>query len=478
MKSVKQIIPAGFILMASCSQPQTTNYISQIQTLVDAGEYNRASEIVDSLKKTNVAETVKHKADSIKDIMHRVEHDFNLSETQIRQKLTAYFGTLDDSVMAGWEKSGKLEMKTINGEKHYFRNAVPNLFRLDSIARIQKEKIDGIQIDSLDLFCLDHTAKIIQASDNSSKPVLPVNLILTYTLTVKPNAVPDGQTIKCWVPVPREGNPRQRKFKLISSKPANIEIAPNTQMQRTGYFSQMAVKDRPTVFTITFAIETAGQYFNIKPDDIKPYNTQSDLYKHNTAERPPHIVFSEQIKELGAKLIGNETNPLRKVEKIYTWISNTIPWASALEYSTIPNIPEYVLKYGHGDCGMQTLLFMTLARSQGIPAKWQSGWMLHPGNVNLHDWCEVYFEGIGWVPVDQSFKLQNSPDKQIRDFYMHGIDSYRLIVNDDYAQPLLPEKNYLRSEPYDFQRGEVEWDGGNLYFDQWSCHLEAKYLNK
>ena len=42
-----------------------------------------------------------------------------------------------------------------------------------------------------------------------------------------------------------------------------------------------------------------------------------------------------------------------------------------------------------------------------------------------------------------------------------------MIVNLDYGSPLHPPKHSLRSEPADFQRGEVEIDGRNLYFDEW-----------
>ena len=42
---------------------------------------------------------------------------------------------------------------------------------------------------------------------------------------------------------------------------------------------------------------------------------------------------------------------------------------------------------------------------------------------------------------------------------------------------LVPEKKYPRSETVDFQRGEVEWEGGNLYFPQWSYHMDIDYLN-
>jgi len=98
-----------------------------------------------------------------------------------------------------------------------------------------------------------------------------------------------------------------------------------------------------------------------------------------------------------------------------------------------------------------------------------------PGAENLHDWCEVYYEGTGWVPLDISYGLQHSEDKKIREFFITGIDAYRLIINDGVAGELFPEKRYMRSEPYDFQRGEVEWRKANLYFDKWDYKMEITY---
>ncbi|UCH11818.1 MAG: hypothetical protein JSU61_04635 [Fidelibacterota bacterium] len=47
-----------------------------------------------------------------------------------------------------------------------------------------------------------------------------------------------------------------------------------------------------------------------------------------------------------------------------------------------------------------------------------------------------------------------------------------------YVQPVrlrlngIPAKVHFRSETVDSQRGEVEWRGGNLYFDQWDWEFE------
>lgn len=103
--------------------------------------------------------------------------------------------------------------------------------------------------------------------------------------------------------------------------------------------------------------------------------------------------------------------------------------------------------------------------------------MLHPPEVNLHDWAEVYFNETVWIPVDQSFKLQNSDDQLVSYYYLGNTDNYHFIVNDDFSRNFFPAKIYPRSETVDFQRGEVEWRGGNLYFDSWNYDIYLDYTN-
>lgn len=127
----------------------------------------------------------------------------------------------------------------------------------------------------------------------------------------------------------------------------------------------------------------------------------------------------------------------------------------------------------HGDCGQVSLLYISLMRTLGVPARWESGWMLHPGEKNLHDWAETYYEGVGWVPVDVSFgRMTNNDDKRIRNFYSTGIDSHRLIANKGVGMPFYPAKKYVRSETVDAQMGEVECSRGNLFYPAWDQHLE------
>ena len=114
----------------------------------------------------------------------------------------------------------------------------------------------------------------------------------------------------------------------------------------------------------------------------------------------------EAVKKLSETIIGDEKHPYEQAKKLFVWLRTNYPWASAREYSTIDHISDYVIANKHGDCGQLSLLFITLCRYNGIPARWQSGFMLYPNGKNLHDWAEIYFEGIGWIPVDSSFGLQ------------------------------------------------------------------------
>jgi hypothetical protein len=50
-------------------------------------------------------------------------------------------------------------------------------------------------------------------------------------------------------------------------------------------------------------------------------------------------------------------------------------------------------------------------------------------------------------------------------------------VNLDYARPLEPPKTSFRSEPNDFQRGEIEIDGHNLYFDEWDYTFRVETVS-
>lgn len=413
------------------------------------------------------------------DLRHRLLVDFCLTEAQVKDYIRKYIPDVTDEQMRKWEDDKSLEYMVFDGEKRYFRNAGPNLFRLDSLCRDIKLAKEGKVVNGSEKVNKENLPEIISSVKESGQSLgAPKRMRVTYTLTVDTNAVPAGEIVRCWLPYPRADIKRQQGVKLISTSEPEYLLSPETCAHSTLYMEKRATLDEPTVFSETFEYTSYGEWHNLKPEDVQPYDTTTALYKEYTAEREKHIIFSPRLRELASKLTEGENNPYLKALRIFRWIDAHFPWASAREYSTIDNIPEYVLNNRHGDCGQVTLLFVTLCRICGIPAHFQSGFMMHPNAWNLHDWAEVYFEGVGWVPVDQSFGIPTFAENQDETlFFLGGIDSWRMIVNSDYGMPLVPAKKYPRSETVDFQRGEVEWDGGNLYFPQWDYTMDIEYLN-
>lgn len=430
---------------------------------------------------------MRHKYSWERDLSQRYAVDFDRTEKDVKNYIQEYIPDVTDAQIEDWTKSGKLESMVIGKRRMYFHSAAPNLFRIvPELAALKAEKdsssgLEGHQI--IDSQTIPVIEKAVEDNLAAGKPdpyyALPKRMRVTYRLTVPANTLRPGKHLRCWLPYPRSDVGRQTDVKFIEAGVNGVPYSKDKIIfsdpecaHGSLYMEAEAQRWKDVTFYEVFEYVSCGEWHPIDSSKVLPYNTESPEYKEYTAEREKHLIFTERIRRTADSLTAGIENPYLQAKAIYSWIDKTFPWASAREYSTIENIPEYVLSSGHGDCGQVTLLFMTLCRAKGIPTRWQSGFMMHPGDKNLHDWCEAYFEGYGWVPVDQSFGVTPYGGY----FFLGGIEPYRMIVNTDFGGEMSPAKNYPRSETVDFQRGEVEWEQGNLYFNLWNYDYDIEYL--
>ena len=420
-----------------------------------------------------------------KDLAERLAFDYSKTKDDVKAVIAEFIPDVTDAQIDEWTADeSKLESMVIDGQRRYFKRTARNLFRVDKACKAVYDSLhpevwpEGHTID-------DYAVAPMIVNDvlESGNPIAqPRTMKVRYTITVEPGYVPAGKMIKCWLPYPRTDVQRQTRVKFISagvndnvitdSTDVRLVFSGNASKHSTLFMKGPSLKDKPTVFHEEFEYTVSGEWHEIDSTKVLPYNKDSELYKEFTSEREAHVIFTPELRALADKITEGIKNPYNQVKAIYDYV-DAFPWAGAREYSTIPNIPEYVCRVKHGDCGQQSLLLVTLCRIKGIPAHFQSGFMMHPQEWNMHDWSEVYFEGIGWVPVDVSFGKQNFQPEY---FYLGGIDPWRMIVNQDFGRELIPAKKYPRSETVDFQRGEVEWSKGNVYFNHWSWDMEIEYL--
>jgi len=462
---------AALLLVAACGSKTPDE---QLRDNLAAGEYTKAEKLLDSLI-AGAGDDFEKALGYIqkKDSLYKLRSDFRRTKDEMITYVERYYGDSALVKVNGWIKDGTLEYRVIDGDTLFFRNAAPNVFRVDkeAIARASVGDDGGRSQDSV----LNANLPEILAAP-SGQIAAPKKMKVRHHITVKADAVPAGDTLRVWIPMPRPDVPRQTDVQLLGSSDS-VTVSPLEYGHYSAYMERVAEAGKPTEFYVDYQYTCWGQHFDLEGVEIAPYDTTSAVYKQYTAVRAPHLLQSESMRQLAAEIVGDETHPYLKLRKIFDYVKQ-YPWASALNYSIIDDIPQYVLDNKKGDCGQVALLLINLARAAGIPARWQSGLMMHPGAWNMHDWAEVYYEGIGWTPVDVSFgRNQTLTNEGGAQFFDSGIDSYRMVANSDYSCGFYPPKKYPASDTVDFQAGEVETSDGNLFYDKWSWGLDIDYLD-
>ena len=447
-----------------------------IVALVDAGDFKGAdAAIATALQDASLSADQRTALEFQRERMRRILLDFRLDEAAAKERLRRDIPDLTDEEFARWDAAGLVEARVIDGERRWFNRGPSNLFRLSEEARKRRATPLNFYDSPLEEAHPHHAEVREAALASGERAVAPQRVRVTQSLTVKPDAVPAGETVRAWLPFPRAIPGQQDDIALVGTSPGIHQLAPESALQRTVYMEAPAVSGEPTAFSVTYELTVRAQYNRIDPERVVPATITADLAPY-VAERAPHVVFNDAMRLKSAQVVGDETNPYRIAQKLFTAV-DSIPWAGAREYSTITNIGQHALEQGHADCGQQTLLLITLLRMNGIPARWQSGWIFSDGEYNnMHDWGWMYLAPYGWVPMDVTFGRLPDADGELQDFYLGGLDAWRIAFNDDWSREFVPAKQHPRSETVDLQRGEAEWDGGNLYFDQWNYDFEWQLL--
>ena len=451
------------VWMASVAFSAIATVPARISAMMENGEFNKVERLIGDGEEGMTA----YESDSVLAIISRIRSDFSLSYDEGVAAIMQKYPHASSRLIDDWEAANYIETKVIDGKKMMFAKSPRNvgLVAPELAVADRYKQMKG----AANLANFARTAIEEADADGFGKWR---RVKVKFAIDVDADAVDKGKTIRVWMPFPIESE-RQANAILLSS--TDKAVFARDAVHNTIYMERKAdgkAAHFEAVMQYDVRSKTISQDAMLRR--LLPYDTSSDIYKKYTAQELPQIQKSADLNDLAWKIVGNEANPVLQASLVFNWIDARFPWAGAREYSTIPCLPRYVLERGYGDCGQVTLLYITLLRNLGIPARWESGWWLAPGDSGMHDWGEVYFEGIGWVPVDMSYGMIAAADTpEVAHFYKSGMDFYRFAANKGVCGLLSPEKKYVRSETVDSQLGEVEWDGGNLfYYKDWHPKFE------
>ena len=481
--SPSKILALGFaVLLISAGVLTGADVRQAARGFEESGNFAQAAALLQkAIADTNTPATDRRTLEFELDRLDRIRLDFPLTRAGLFEKLKAVVRDLSAGEFGKWLAEKRFDRRVIDGEERFMVSSVANLFwRYPELNPRRIGPPDG----SFQKALWENCETIRQAAARENRPfVLPKRFEVTMTVTLAANAVAPGRMVRAWLPVPRD-YPYQDDFELISSSSPVKQLAPETSAIRSVYLEQTATSNAPTVFKITFHYRTEGVRFEVVPEKVRAFDGTDPAIAAFTNEAP-HVVFSPAMQQLSQKILAGEQNPARQAKLLYDWIGANIKYSFATEYSTIPNLGEYCRAHGYGDCGQEALLFITLCRLNGIPARWQSGWETFPGAHDIHDWTEIYLAPYGWLPVDPYMSIfatqyagQLTPGQQreVRDFYFGGRGQWRMAANADHARPLVPPKESFRSDDVDFQRGELECAGRNIYFNHYHYDFVVREL--
>ncbi|QQY79002.1 transglutaminase-like putative cysteine protease [Keratinibaculum paraultunense] len=426
------------------------------------GDFDKALKLIDLYMARNIPQVLKDRLDFEKDRIRRFKEDYTytfdealaLAQENIKNFSKKELEYIKDARYADWIY--------IDGEIKFHNRFLENAIKVHPTL---KERLISPEKNTPDI--LDEVIEdIIQ--NGETKYFIHVKTGLKLNSKYKRK----GEKIRVYLPIPRNAQ-QIKNIRIINTSHEPKFISPVNYPQRTIYFEEIV--NEKDEFTVEYSYENHIKYNDISADKVS--ENQPTFY---TEEWLPHIRFTPFLVELTKTIVGDEKNPLLKARKIYNYITQNVQYSYVRQYAAITNIPEYAAYNLKGDCGVQALLFITLCRIAGIPARWQSGLVVNPYNIGCHDWAEFYIEPFGWIFADLSFggSALRRGNKKRWNFYFGNLDPFRMVANSEFQYDFYPEKKFLRQDPYDNQTGEMEYLDRPIFQNEYEIIQEIIEVEK
>jgi transglutaminase-like putative cysteine protease len=416
-----------------------------IKNLVTIGNFDEANKLIDIYMDRNISTMLKERLNFEKHRMKVLKRQYTYSYDKALELMQEKIDNFSQEELYKLKAQRYIDWIFIDGKPMFHRSFFENILKVNKDI---KNRLKNKDDENPSTILNDTVNEIIS---NGEKKYF---IHLRTGIELMEEGTKIGEKIRVHIPIPQNAI-QIKNIKILNTSHEIKYISPEDHPQRTIYFEgEVKGGDK---FTVEYSYENHIKYNELDFDKVSRLQP-----KFHTEEWPPHIVFTPFLVDLANEIVGCETNPLKKARKIYDYITKNVQYSYVRPYQAILNIAEYCAYNLKGDCGVQALLFITLCRIAGIPARWQSGLYVNPEYIGCHDWANIYVEPYGWLFADPSFgggAYRNKNEKRWN-FYFGNLDPFRMVANSEFQYDLLPEKKFLRSDPYDNQVGEVE------YFDK------------
>jgi transglutaminase-like putative cysteine protease len=269
------------------------------------------------------------------------------------------------------------------------------------------------------------------AERSAAAPAHSRTFLFTYGGTVTGLAA--GQNARVWLPVP-PSNEDQNAALVSRQIPGNAQVHRDPK-EGNGmlYFETKADADGKVPFSVTYRITRR----EVKED--KQADEEGSLARY----LQPDSKVPVDGKPLG--LLKGKTVPrdqMAAARTLYDIVDDHMRYSKE-GTGWGRGDAVWACESGYGNCTDFHSLFIALARSQKIPAKFEIGFPLPAergaGDIaGYHCWAKFRPDGKGWIPVDISEANKNP---KLRDYYFGTLSPDRVAFSTGRDLNLFPQQD-------------------------------------
>ena len=415
------------------------------------GDYDRLNRMLDRrISDEGLPEALRTRLRLEKRIAARIPREYPYDRSAALALLSEELEGATGAELEDFIDSGKVDFIYVGGEMRFHRLFLQNLIKTRPELAPRVKNPERLRYKRQNFAALDAVIAEMKRDGGAAR-----RWHMRHELRLRPEALRPGHALLVHLPLPVEYD-CVSGFELIDAGPVAGYVSEADQ--RTIAFRKPCAPG--DVFFAEYRFDVRMKYHDLDPARATGGVPGEDALR----EQPPHIAFTPLVRAVAGEIGAGETNPLRLARRVYDFLTTRPIYSYVRSYFTYPNLVEHMLTAMKGDCGIFALTFITLCRCLGVPARWQSGLYCAPHDVGCHDWAQFYCEPWGWLPVDCSYgnAAFHNGDMARWDFYFGHMDPFRLPAARAFQTPFDPPKRHLRSDPYDNQNGEAEYEDEGL----------------
>ena len=256
-----------------------------------------------------------------------------------------------------------------------------------------------------------------------------------YEFTVK--SVDAGQPLRVWIPLAHSD--RWQTVRVTNMK-GDLPLK-KTQEKRFGNSMLYATAAKATQPNYHFVVEydvvrierndlsealrQASEQPSPAGASVKPAAYDPSVRRYLAADKL--VPVTGLPAQLATQTVAGKTGELQQARAIYDYVLANMKYdKTGTGWGRGDTL--WACDSKRGNCTDFHSLFMSMARSQGIPARFEIGFPIPAAKTSgeipgYHCWSEFYLNGKGWVAVDISEAWKNQAKK---DYYFGSYDPNRV----------------------------------------------------